>query len=337
MWQKRHADLSPIDTNGHCRCATMACKLGCLIMDVLLHIIEAYGLWVVFACVLMDQGGLPVPAYPPMIVTAAVAFESGNSLLPILIVATLASVLADLLWFAGGRRFGASLLRLMCKLSLSPDSCVGLTRRIYSRWGAPSLIVSKYVPGFAAVATTLAGETGTSLRRFVLYDGIGAVLWAGGAVALGAVFHEAVEAVLLELERLGHYAVILLIGAIALFVILKWWQRYRFLLKLRMARVSVPELSALLESGTPATILDVRGAEQRARTGWIPGSIALRDPADLRLDRQSEIVVYCDCPNDASAAVMAAKLREKGFSRVRPLAGGFDAWRMQGLPLDRAA
>lgn len=306
-------------------------------MDVLLHIIEAYGLWVVFACVLLDQGGLPVPAYPPMIVTAAVAVDANGSLLPILIVATLAALLADLLWFAGGRRFGAALLRLMCKLSLSPDSCVGLTRRIYGRWGAPSLIISKYVPGFAAVATTLAGETGTSLRRFVLYDGIGAVLWAGGAIAIGAIFHEAVEAVLSELERLGQYAVILLIAAIALFVVIKWWQRYRFLMKIRMARVSVQELGALLESGSPATVLDVRGSERRAQSGWIPGSIDVRDIAELQLDPEGEVIVYCDCPNDASAAVMAAKLRKKGFSRVRPLAGGLEAWRAHGLPLDRAA
>ena len=176
-------------------------------MDTLLHVIEAYGLWVVFFCVLLDQGGLPVPAYPPMIVTAALAVNAGEQWWPIVLVATLAALVADLLWFAGGRRFGASLLRLMCKLSLSPDSCVGLTRRIYARWGAPSLILSKYIPGFAAVATTLAGETGTQLRRFVLYDGIGAALWAGGAVALGVIFNEAVEAVLLELERLGHFAV----------------------------------------------------------------------------------------------------------------------------------
>ncbi len=248
-------------------------------MEVLLHVIETYGLWVVFACVLLDQGGLPVPAYPPMIVTAAVAVESGDSLLPILAVATLATLIADLLWFAGGRRFGAPLLRLMCKLSLSQDSCVGLTRRIYARWGAPSLIVSKYVPGFAAVATTLAGESGTSLRRFMLYDGLGAVLWAAGAIALGGIFHEAVEAVLEELEQLGQYAGICLIAALALFVLVKWWQRYRFLLKIRMARVSAQELNSLLESGTPATILDVRGADRRAQSGWIPGSIEVRDIA----------------------------------------------------------
>lgn len=306
-------------------------------MDVLLHIIEAYGLWVVFACVLLDQGGLPVPAYPPMIVTAAVAVDSNSSLLPILIVATLATLLADLLWFAGGRRFGASLLRLMCKLSLSPDSCVGLTRRVYGRWGPPSLIVSKYVPGFAAVATTLAGETGTSLHRFVFYDGIGAVLWAGGAIALGAVFHEAIEAVLRELERLGQYAVILLIAAVALFVIVKWWQRHRFLMKIRMARISVPELSALLASGSPAAILDVRGTERRSQTGWIPGSMDVRDIAELKLDPHGEVIVYCDCPNDASAAVMATKLRKQGFTRVRPLAGGIGAWRAHGLPLDQRA
>src|SRR5262245_24069819 len=127
-------------------------------MDTLLHIIDVYGLWVVFVCVLVDQGGLPTPSYPPMIVTAALAMDSDKPLLPILLVATLAALIADLIWFAGGRRFGASLLRLMCKLSLSQDSCVGATRRIYARWGAPSLILAKYIPGFAAVATTLAGE-----------------------------------------------------------------------------------------------------------------------------------------------------------------------------------
>jgi membrane protein DedA with SNARE-associated domain/rhodanese-related sulfurtransferase len=303
-------------------------------MDLLLHIIEAYGLWVVFVCVLLDQGGLPVPSYPPMIATAGLAVDAGTPLWPILVVASLAALLADLLWFAGGRRFGGSLLRLMCQLSLSADSCVGLTRRVYRRWGPPSLIVSKYVPGFAAVATTLAGETGISLRRFALYDGIGAVLWAGGAVALGAIFHEAVGAILLELEGLGHYALILLIAAVAAFVIIKWWQRYRFRMKIRMARISAPELDALIRSRSPVSILDVRDTERRTQAGWIPGSIEVRDITELQLDPEAEVVVYCDCPNEASAAVVAARLKAMGLRRVRPLAGGMDAWRALGLPVD---
>ena len=304
-------------------------------MEALLHIIEAYGLWVVFLCVLLDQGGLPFPAYPPMIVTAAIAVDLEKPLWPVLAVAILAALLADLLWYAGGKRFGTSVLRQMCRLSLSPDSCVGLTRRIYARWGAPSLIVSKYVPGFAAVATTLAGETGTSLRRFVFYDSIGAALWAGGAVALGAVFHTAVGALLLGLEGLGHYAFMLLIAAIVLFVLLKWWQRYRFAMRIRMSRISIDELAALIDKGAGTTILDVRTSEHRAKQGWIHGAIHVRDINQLDLDPKKEVVVYCDCPNEASAAVVAKKLKEKGFGHVRPLAGGMEAWLAQGLPIDR--
>ena len=271
---------------------------------------------------LLDQGGLPTPSYAPMIVTAALAANANQPLWPILAVATLATVIADLLWFAGGRRFGAALLRLMCRVSLSPDSCVGLTRRIYARWGAPSLILAKYIPGFAAVATTLAGETGTSLRRFLIYDTIGAVLWASGAVVLGAVFHEAVEALLLELDDLGHYALILLLAGILLFIAYKWWQRRRFMAQIRMARISIDDLSALLKSGLVTTILDARSPERREQSGWIPGSIQLRDISELQLvDLQQEVIVYCDCPNDATAAVVAKKLQEQGFKRVRPLAG----------------
>jgi membrane protein DedA with SNARE-associated domain/rhodanese-related sulfurtransferase len=304
-------------------------------MDALLHIIETYGLWVVFICVLLDQGGLPVPAYPPLIVTTALAVESNESVWLILLVATLATLLADLAWFAGGRKFGGALLRLMCKLSLSADSCVGLTRRIYARWGAPSLVLAKYIPGFAAVATTLAGETGTSFRKFVFYDGIGALLWAAGAVALGTIFHTAVDALLIKLEDLGHYALLLLIAAIVIFVALKWWQRKRFLMEIRMSRISIDELQSLLRTPAGATILDVRSAEHRARSGWIPGAIQVRDIAELDVDPSSEVIVYCDCPNEASAALVAKRLRDKGFLHVRPLAGGLEAWRARGLPIDQ--
>ncbi len=304
-------------------------------MDALLHVIEAYGLWVVFLGVVLDQGGLPLPAYPVMIVTSGLAVDTHTPVWPILLVAVAATVAADLLWYAGGRRFGPALLRLMCRISLSPDSCIGRTRRLYGRWGAPSLILAKYIPGFAAVATTLAGETRTSLRRFLVYDAIGATLWAGGAIALGAIFHEAVESVLTELERLGHYALIVLCAALALFVAGKWWQRHRFLASIRMARITPEELDVLLRTGPPAAVLDVRTPERRAQTGWIPGSIQVRDIAELMLDRDDEIVVYCDCPNDASAAVVARSLKERGYRRVRPLAGGVDAWRGEGLPIDR--
>lgn len=305
--------------------------------ETLYHIIATYGLWVVFGCVLLNQGGIPIPAFAPMIVMAALTVEAGKSVVPLLFVAVIASLLADWLWFEGGKRFGATLLRLMCKLSLSPDSCVGLTRRLYARWGAPSLLVAKYIPGFAAVATTLAGETGIRGLQFILFDGMGAALWAGGAIALGVIFHEAVAVALVEVELLGRYALLALVAVIALLLAVKAWQRYRFAVRIRMARITAQELGALLASGMSVTILDVRAPERRARSGWIPGSIPLQSFAQLQLAMHEEIVLYCDCPNDASAAIAANELRHKGYSRVRPLAGGIEAWRAHGRQLETAS
>jgi membrane protein DedA with SNARE-associated domain/rhodanese-related sulfurtransferase len=304
-------------------------------MEALLQFIEFYGLWVVFVCVLLNQGGLPTPAYAPIIVTAALAAERGNSLAAILFVAIVAAVLADVLWYLGGKHFGAAMIRLICRISLSPDSCVGTTRRVYGRWGAKSLIFAKFVPGLAAVATTLAGEARISIVRFIIFDGIGAVLWAAGAVALGAIFHDAVGDVLLTLQQLGSYALLLFALALALFIAVKWRARHRFLMEIRMARVTPEELEALMREQVTLKILDVRSAEHRARAGWIPGSISAFDIEALQLDVTSEVVIYCDCPNDASAALAARRLKQKGYLKVRPLAGGFDAWTRGGRKLDR--
>ncbi|HEY0506414.1 MAG TPA: DedA family protein/thiosulfate sulfurtransferase GlpE [Lysobacter sp.] len=299
-------------------------------MDTLVHLIAVYGLLVVFVSVFLDQGGIPVPAYPPIILTAALAVDQGKSVWPIVLVAALAAVMADWLWYVGGRRLGAKLLRLMCRLSLSPDSCVLMTRGIYGRWGAPSLIVAKFVPGFAAVATTLAGETGTRAGRFLLFDGIGALLWAGLAVALGAIFHEAVNSVLERLEDLGRLALPVIAALIVAFVLWKLWRRQSFLRQLRMARITPAELRELIDGGTSPLILDVRPEPQRAVTGWIPGATFVRTIGEAALTPHDEVIVYCDCPNEASAAVLARALNKRGFRRVRPLAGGFEAWKRDG-------
>jgi membrane protein DedA with SNARE-associated domain/rhodanese-related sulfurtransferase len=299
-------------------------------MEDLVRVLEIYGLQIVFAGVLLDQGGLPFPSFSLVVVAAGVATAAGAPVWPIFVVAVVATLVADLLWFAGGRRFGAAMLRLICRVSLSPDSCVGTTRRIYVRWGAPSLIFAKYVPGLAAVATTLAGEARIPIGRFALYDGIGATLWAAGAVALGVIFHEAIDAVLEELAVLGNSALMLLAAAVLAFIAVKFWQRWRFRMRIRMARISPAQLAELLRTKVKVAILDARTADRRERTGWIPGSVWVSDTQQLQLSVYEQVVVYCDCPNDATAALVAKELQSKGVAHVRPLAGGLDAWLKNG-------
>lgn len=306
-------------------------------MDVLVHLITAYGIWVVFASVLVDQVGIPVPAYPLVIAAAGLATERDASVMPILGAAVVASVLADSLWFVGGRQLGARLVRLVCRLSISPDSCVLTTRRAYARWGPASLLVAKFIPGFAAVATALAGESRVRPRAFLLFDALGALLWAGLAVTLGVLFHDAVDDVVNELESLGHEAVLVLLALIAVFIAWKWWRRRMLIAQLRMTRIGPAELRQLLDEGSSIMILDVRPESLRRETGWLPGAVFVDQPDVAPAAHGTPVIVYCDCPNELSAAVVARDLQRRGFRDVRPLAGGFEDWRAMGHPVELPA
>ena len=313
-------------------------------MQTLVTLLEHYGLWLVFANVLALQCGLPVPAYPTLIVVGALTGRGEFTVAQVIAVSTAACLVADFAWYFAGARHGRRVLRLMCRLSLSPDSCVRQTENIYERWGAPSLVVAKFVPGFAAVATSMAGMVRTPLGSFALFDTIGALLWSGVAVALGWTFRNAVGDVLAVLSAAGHWGLIALIVALALFIAVKALQRYQLIRSLRMSRVSVDELNDLLAQGAPPLIVDVRSLSSQQR-GRIPGAVWIDSHAfdeSLRARGLSDrigqdVIVYCDCPNEASAAMVAKKLMRVGFKRVRPLGGGIDAWIAKGYDVEAAA
>jgi len=306
-------------------------------MRHLIALIEQYGLWIVFLNVLIEQAGVPVPAYPTLMVAGALLVHAGYSMPQVLAAAVAASLVADLAWFFAGARFGRPVLRTLCRISLSPDSCVRQTESIYARWGAPSLLVAKFVPGFSAVATALAGLVGTRWTVFALFDSLGALLWAGVAVAVGSIFSDAVRDILDVLEALGKAGLLVTLGAFGTVILLKLRQRQRFYRQLHMDRITVDELRAMLDDGRAPSVLDVRSVASQ-RDGRIPGATAV-DSQNLRqaiaaIKPTGEVVVYCACPNDASAVSIARQLIKLGFSRVRPLQGGIDAWIAAGYVVD---
>ncbi len=308
-------------------------------MHHLIALLTQYGLAFVFFNVLAAQAGLPLPALPTLVLTGALLGVSAHSAPTLLGVAVMASLIADSAWFFAGRRIGRPVLRTMCRISLSPDTCVRQTEDIYARFGAPSLIVAKFIPGFAAVATALAGAVRTPYRTFVLFDAIGAALWAGTAIGIGAMFSGAVEGLLNTLAHLGEIGVALIGVALLVFIAAKWWDRRRFYNELRMARITVPELAALLDAGSAPMILDVRSLASQRADGRIPGAIAVDEKTvEVRIpdaDSDREVILYCACPNEASAARIAKLLKARGFTRVRPLAGGIDAWTKAGHAIER--
>jgi len=293
---------------------------------------------VLFLLVLLQQAGVPYPITPVLIVAGAVSVHGHLPAVAVIGLAVAAAAIADLGWYTAGYRLGGRALKALCALSLSPDSCVSDTERWFGRFGTRVLVVAKFIPGLGLVSTAMAGVARASLDGFLLYDLIGNALWATAAVCVGVLFHDAVGDILRVLAELGYWGIALLATALAVFVAVKLWQRHTLIRELRSSRISVGELKELVDRGPPPVIVDARAPASRRREGVIPGAIpveALRlDSGAATVPFDAEVIVYCACPNEASAARIAQQLIRMGCIRVRPLTGGIFAWKDAGFDVE---
>jgi membrane protein DedA with SNARE-associated domain len=260
--------------------------------------VAQYGVLLVFANVVVEQLGIPIPALPTLIVAGSLVRAGKLSFLALLAAAVGASLMVDTAWYFLGRRFGHRVLKTLCRISLSPDSCVRQTESIFEKWGMASVVAARFITGFSTVAPPLAGAMGASLPAFLFYDSLGTILWAGTGILLGFVFYRAIDDVLSFLEGLGTGALYLLGAALVLFVLFKWWQRRRFYKSLRMARITVNELRGLFERDPKPVVFDVRTpAERKYEPRRIPGASTMAvDELESRLpgiSPETQIVLYC--------------------------------------------
>jgi len=305
----------------------------------LVSVITEQGLLLVFANVLLQQLGVPIPAEPTLIVAGSLAARGLLPLPGLVGVTWLAVLIADSTWYWLGRRYGNRVLRVVCRLALSPDSCVRTTEQTFARWGLKSLAVAKFIPGFSMVAPPLAGAMQVKWGSFLLFDLMAAVLWSSVGIGGGLIFYRQVDRVLATLAGLGRWAPVVGVILLAAFVGAKCLQRRRFYRTLRMARISVDELKRLIDTGANPVVFDVRTATARQRDPQrIPGAIAFElsqvDAAVAELPDEREVILYCNCPSEASAARIARLLMNRGVRSVRPLAGGLQAWIDAGFKAD---
>ena len=294
-------------------------------------LITDYGLALVFTNVLLERAGLPLPAMPLLLVCGALVGDGGFAVGPLFGVVLLACLIGDTFWYFAGWVYGRRIMRLLCRVSLSPDSCVRRTEGHFERWGKVTLVLAKFVPGLSMVARPLAGAMRLSLTSFELLNGVGSAVWIGATVGTGMLFHAQISSLLGRLRELGSLAGGLIGALLVGYIAFKWWERRRFSNMLRMARITVDELRRRLDGDDIPVIVDVRSALGRSQDRHcIPGALEIsvdEVPRRLRdLPPGREVVLYCACPNEASAAYAARKLLDRGYVRVRPLLGGLDAW-----------
>jgi membrane protein DedA with SNARE-associated domain/rhodanese-related sulfurtransferase len=305
----------------------------------LASVIAEQGPLLVFANVLLQQLGVPIPAEPTLVVAGSLAARGLLPLPGLAGVTWLAVLIADSTWYWMGRRFGNRVLRVVCRVALSPDSCVRTTEQTFTRWGLKSLAVAKFIPGFSMVGAPLAGAMRFRWFRFLWFDLMAATLWSSVWIGAGLIFYRQVDRVLAALAGLGGWALVVGVILLTAFVSGKWIQRRRFYRSLRMARISVNELKRLIDVGANPVVFDVRTPSARERDRQrIPGAVAF-DPSRMdtvaaELPDKREVILYCNCPSEASAAHIARLLMDRGVRSVRPLAGGLQAWIDAGFKAD---
>jgi membrane protein DedA with SNARE-associated domain/rhodanese-related sulfurtransferase len=304
-------------------------------MQDLIRLTNQYGLLLIFAAVLLESLGLPLPAMPLLIVAGALGADGAISPGAVAAVALSGVLLGDVAWYGAGRRYGSRVLKTLCRISLSPDSCVRQTETLYDRWGGRMLLIARFVPGLSTIAPPLAGAMRLRIDFFLAYSAAGAFIWIVVSLGIGMLLKAQLAVAGTYLARFGSLALVGVAALFLAFLAFKWWERRRFYNALRMARISVEELGRLIGAGSDPVILDVRSAAARRMDGRkIPGARAIDIETPEQhlhgLPKNREIVVYCSCPSEASAARVARLLMDHGFKHVRPLAGGIDAWILAG-------
>ena len=257
-----------------------------------------HGHSVLFFWVLTEQLGVPIPAMPLLLAAGALAGTGHLNFLACLLFAVLGALTSDSVWFQLGRHKGIKVLQLLCRISLEPDSCVRRTEGIFSKQGARSLLVAKFIPGLGLVTPPLAGIFRMRFRRFLLFDALGSALWAGAFLTLGYAFAGQIERVAANLASLGGWLLVLAVGALATYIGYKYVARQRFLRELRIARITVEELKEKLDAGEQITIVDLRHSlDFEEQPEVIPGALHMEakelEEKNDRLPPGGEVVLYC--------------------------------------------
>jgi len=301
--------------------------------------VSQYGEILLFAVVFAEQIGLPLPAIPILLAAGALAGAGKIDLTGAIILSVIACLAGDLIWYELGRRRGRRALNLLCRISLEPDSCVRRTENFFTRHGVGSLVLAKFIPGLSTLAPALAGLFRIRMQRFLLYNGLGAILWTLAFVLPGYLLSEQIERLAEEAERLGLWLAFIFGGGIAAYLIYKFVHRQLLLRELRIARITADELKRMMDNGHELLVVDLRGAlDHEADPYTIRGALRMTaeelEQRHHEIPRDQDVILFCACPNEATAAKMALMLRSKGVTKVLPLVGGIDAWREKAFPLE---
>ena len=313
-------------------------------MPIALAFFVQYAYGILFFWVLLEQLGIPIPSIPLLLTAGTLCATHRIHASYALADVVLACLVADSLWFVMGRRYGGSVLRLLCRFSLEASTCVAKTENYFTRRGPVTLLFAKFVPGLSTLAAPISGQAGMPYSRFVLWDLAGSVLWAETYLLAGRFFGDVAQKSQRFFQIISHFAFGIVFLLVVSLMVYRVWKNRRFLLEMRGLRLEPEELKQMLD--TAATqgnvspfIVDLRHPlDYLPDPRVLPGAIRI-GPNEITaqsemIPRDRDVILYCTCPSEETSARVAKQLLRLGVHRVRPLRGGFERWRDAGYPLE---
>jgi membrane protein DedA with SNARE-associated domain/rhodanese-related sulfurtransferase len=312
-------------------------------MNIALQFFVHYAYPILFLWVLLEQLGVPIPSLP-VLLTAGTLVATHKLSGPVSLLCVLAAcVLSDSVWYLLGRRYGNTIIKLLCRFSFESQTCVSKTEGYFQKRGPATLLFAKFVPGLSTVAPPIAGQTGMRYMRFLGYDIVGSTIWGTSYLLAGYFFGDVAQKSQRFFGILGHFAVAIFVAAVLGLMLRKVWRQRRFLSSVRQMRLEPGELLTMIEmaesqGNIPPYIVDLRHPlDYLPDPRVLPGAVRV-SPTELTthketIPRDRDVILYCTCPSEETSAKVALQLHKLGINRVRPLRGGFERWRDEGFPL----
>ncbi len=295
----------------------------------------------VLLAVFANQLCLPVPSVVFLMAAGALSAHGKMSAGLLAALSIVPCLVADGLWFWFGRRWGPQALRVLCRFTADPHGHADRAQRHFHRYGLPSLLVSKFLPGLDGLIPPLAGAEGVSLPQFLAVDAMGSLLWSAAYVAVGYVFAGQLDVAIEFAKNFGRALAIAVALPIFLYAAWRGLALLRMIRAMRVRSISPSLLHRKLQSNVKVAVLDLLDFDDEVTvrpTLSIPGALRI-DPARLRssgpitVPDDVQIVLYCSSRRDIMSARVAMALKNIGIDNVWVLEGGLQSWREKGYPV----
>ncbi len=269
-------------------------------MGELPSLLAEHGYSILFLFVFLEAIGLPVPAALALVAGGAATASGVLNAPTVLLLAVVGMLLGDSMLYVLGSRTGWALLGFLCKVSVSPETCILRSAESFYKRGRAALLLAKFIPGVNTMAAPLAGSMRMPFAQFLVLDLAGAVFYALAYGAIGFVFRDFLAAIARGF-RAAEYAIeiAVVIAAIA-FIVYRVWQYWEHRVYRVVPRIQVTELAAKLQTQYSEKILIV---DVRSHGYYDPGATRIRgsirmEPNNLSeeiktIPKDKDIYLYC--------------------------------------------